>query len=63
MKKLKPRRDYCPRSYNHKHSFNDYTYWGTKHPMCDYCSYRDTTREFEIPEGYEDKMWRDNDKI
>jgi len=42
---LKRHRDYCPKSPDHKHSFFDYTYWGSEYPECQYCGFLDVTRE------------------
>lgn len=49
--KPKARRDYCPKGSflsGYKHSFDDYTYWGSRHPMC-HCGYEDKTRLLEHP--------------
>jgi hypothetical protein len=39
--------DFCPKSTNGKHSFFDYTYWGSTHPKCAACGYEDKTRELD----------------
>jgi len=41
---MKASRDYCPKGWQHKHSFHDYSYWSGKHPRCSKCGWEDKTR-------------------
>ena len=51
-KLLTPSRDFCTGTYGSKHRFEDYTYWGSDHPKCDFCGYEDKTR---VLKGYDNE--------
>ena len=43
-RKIVSYRDHCPNSHDNIHRLSDYSYWGCKHPKCDFCGYEDKTR-------------------